>query len=45
MFEISISILRLQLIELRVYKITPPPALFCVSDLSLRKISKSSIAI
>ena len=45
MFEISISCLRLQLIELRVYKVTPPPALFCVSDLSLRTISKSSIAL
>ena len=35
----------LQLIELRVYEITPPPTLFSVSDLSLRKTSKSSIAI
>ena len=47
MFEVSISCLRLQLIDFRVhvYNITPPPTLFCVSDLSLRYISKSSIAV
>ena len=34
MFDASISHLRLQFMDFRKYSIMPPPALFCVSDLS-----------
>ena len=33
-FDLSISCLRLQFIDLRKYSDRPPPAFFCVSDLS-----------
>ena len=42
MFDASISHLRLQFMDFRKYSIMPPPALFCVSDLSFRMRSKPS---
>ena len=42
-FDASISHLRFQFMDFRKYSIMPPPALFCVSDLSFRMRSKPSM--